>query len=68
MSEAEQQEIRELLAQLMTEHRDLDAAIVSLEESASIDQLQLRRLKRRKLQLRDRIADLETRLLPDIIA
>lgn len=68
MSEAEQQEIRELLAQLMTEHRDLDAAIVSLEEGASIDQLQLRRLKRRKLQLRDRIADLETRLLPDIIA
>ena len=68
MSDMEQHEIRELLTRLMTEHRDLDAAIASLEAGASIDQLQLTRLKRRKLQLRDRIADLETRLVPDIIA
>lgn len=53
---------------LRIEHRDLDAAIGALIDSASIDQLQLARLKKRKLRLRDEIAMLEDQLIPDIIA
>lgn len=54
--------------QLKQQHRDLDAAISSLEASGTADQLQLRRLKRQKLQLKDQIVTLEDQLLPDIIA
>lgn len=53
---------------LRTEHRDLDSAILALIESGSTDQLQLARLKKRKLRLRDEIAMLEDQLVPDIIA
>lgn len=53
---------------LRLEHRDLDAAIMALAESGSTDQLQLARLKKRKLALRDEIAMLEDSLIPDIIA
>ena len=53
---------------LRTEHRDLDSAIGALIESGSTDQLQLARLKKRKLRLRDEIAMLEDQLVPDIIA
>ena len=53
---------------LRVEHRDLDAAIGALIEPTSIDQLQLARLKKRKLRLRDEIASLEDQLIPDIIA
>lgn len=56
------------LAELRQEHRDLDAAIEALRQSIGGDQLQLARLKRRKLRLRDEIALLEDQLLPDIIA
>ena len=50
------------------EHRDLDAAIDALAGAATCDQIQLQRLKKRKLVLRDKISQLEDRLFPDIIA
>ncbi len=53
---------------LRQEHRDLDSAIVALGQSGVADQLQLARLKKRKLLLRDEIALLEDVLIPDIIA
>jgi hypothetical protein len=56
------------LAELVQEHRDLDAAIAALIASGSHDQIQLSRLKKRKLQLKDQIARIEDDLLPDIIA
>ncbi len=56
------------LVWLRTEHRDLDAAIDSLERGLVSDQLQLARLKKRKLRLKDEIARLEDALVPDIIA
>jgi hypothetical protein len=61
-------ELRDLLARLIAEHRDLDAQIVSLETAPAPDQLQVKRLKKRKLALRDRITAVEDMLLPDIIA
>jgi len=56
------------LSDLTTEHRDLDDVIARLLEKAPFDQLQLQRLKKRKLLLKDEISKLESRLLPDIIA
>ena len=56
------------LRTLKQEHRDLDAAITALGEGGAVDQLQMARLKKRKLRLRDEIAALEDRLIPDIIA
>jgi len=56
------------LVRIKTEHRDLDAAIDALLASAATDQLQVARLKKRKLRLRDEIAMLEDQLIPDIIA
>ncbi|HEY9553551.1 YdcH family protein [Allosphingosinicella sp.] len=56
------------LIQLKMEHRDLDAAIEALRSTLAADQLQLARLKRRKLRLKDEIALLEDQLVPDIIA
>ena len=56
------------LVRLRQEHRDLDSAIEALRISAGSDQLQLARLKKRKLRLRDEIAQLEDQLVPDIIA
>ena len=50
------------------EHRDLDQAIEALVEKGTADQLTIRRLKKQKLQLKDKIALIEDRLLPDIIA
>jgi hypothetical protein len=61
-------ELRDLLARLIEEHRALDAEIVSLEDKAATDQLHVKRLKKRKLALKDRITSVEDRLLPDIIA
>ena len=55
------------LHELRSEHRDLDTVISRMELSL-LDQLQLQRLKKRKLKLKDEIAWLESRLLPDIIA
>jgi hypothetical protein len=59
--------LRARLSTLVQEHRDLDAAIDALTETGS-DQLALSRLKKRKLQLKDEIAEINTALLPDIIA
>ncbi|MFZ3235403.1 MAG: DUF465 domain-containing protein [Stellaceae bacterium] len=56
------------LAVLKTEHRDLDDVIARLSEQAPFDQLQLQRLKKRKLLLKDQISQIESELLPDIIA
>jgi len=56
------------LVRLRMEHRDLDSAIEALREVPASDQLQLARLKKRKLRLRDEIAMLEDQLIPDIIA
>ena len=56
------------LAALRTEHRDLDVAIDALRSMAAPDQLQLARLKKRKLRLKDEIAVLEDLVVPDIIA
>ncbi len=56
------------LAQLRQEHRDLDSAIEALRLNPGSDQLQLARLKKRKLRLKDEIAQLEDQMIPDIIA
>jgi hypothetical protein len=61
-------EITARLEGLREEHRDLDSAIAALTESAARDQLQLARLKKRKLRLKDEISMLEDQLIPDIIA
>lgn len=68
MTEREEQELSETLAALRQEHRDLDSAIYALEALPMLDQLQIKRLKKKKLQLRDRIQEIEDILLPDIIA
>ncbi|HYC05585.1 MAG TPA: DUF465 domain-containing protein [Azospirillaceae bacterium] len=64
----EQQVLREKLAALRVEHRDLDDVIARLQEQPPVDQLQIQRLKKRKLLLKDLIARIESELLPDIIA
>lgn len=56
------------LAHLRIEHRDLDAAIVALTGMPQLDQLQIARLKKRKLRIKDEIAQLGDSLIPDIIA
>ncbi len=56
------------IERLREEHRDLDAAIEALRQAGQADQLQVQRLKKRKLLLRDRLAQLEDQLTPDIIA
>ena len=61
-------ELRARLAELKQQHRDLDAAIASLENDSSRDQLQLTRLKKQKLHLQDQIQKLMDRLIPPIIA
>jgi hypothetical protein len=69
MQEPEPVDLRQqrLLA-LRQEHRDLDDVIARLQQHPAIDQLLLRRLKKRKLQLKDLIQRLESALIPDIIA
>ena len=64
----DEQELRRRIGVLRVEHRDLDAAIAALMERSAADQLQLARLKKRKLRLRDEISALEDELVPDIIA
>ena len=68
LTDEEEREVRRELAELRQEHRDLDSAIAALGESAKPDTIQLQRLKKRKLGLKDRIAALDDRLFPDIIA
>ena len=64
----EGEELAATLARLREEHRDLDSAIAALQTAPSSDILQVQRLKKRKLHLRDRISFIEDQLTPDIIA
>lgn len=68
MQRQDQRELRELLVRLRAEHRDLDTEIVAMEQAGGAEQLVVKRLKKRKLSLRDRITAIEDQLLPDIIA
>lgn len=61
-------EMYQRLEELRLEHRDLDAAINALQENHYIDQLQMSRMKKRKLMLKDAIARLESKLIPDLNA
>ena len=60
--------LKQQLEHLRQEHRDLDDVIARLSERAPFDLIQLQRLKKRKLMLKDQMAKIESRLLPDIIA
>lgn len=64
----EENEIAEKIQELVVRHRDLDMAIEALIESGKSDVIQIQRLKKQKLFLRDRISRLENDMLPDIIA
>lgn len=68
MTDEEEGALRQQLARLQQEHRDLDAAIAALEGSPGSDLLQVQRLKKRKLVLRDQMRQIEDQLTPDIIA
>src|SRR5690242_13847273 len=68
MTDEEERALREQLARLLQEHRDLDAAISALVTSPGSDLIQIQRLKKRKLILRDKIRRIEDQLTPDIIA
>lgn len=68
LSDDERLALEAELHRLHIEHRDLDAAIAALEQLGSFDQLQIQRLKKRKLVLRDRVAAVSDKLTPDIIA
>jgi hypothetical protein len=61
-------EMRVKLEELRSEHRDLDDVIQRLSETSPFNQLQIQRLKKRKLALKDQMMKLESKLLPDIIA
>ena len=65
---AEQSRIAQRVLELKLEHRDLDAAIARLQADADADDLAVKRLKKRKLQLKDAIARLESALIPDLDA
>lgn len=64
----DQDELRARIAELRQEHRDLDAEIDEMIASGDVDQINLQRLKKQKLHLKDQIITLENQLLPDIIA
>lgn len=68
LTEDEKAQIQQRLQVLEIEHHDLDAVIHRLDGTPGQDRLQLQRLKKRKLLLKDQIAKLRTRLIPDIIA
>lgn len=62
------EEIKRRIVELQVEHRDLDDAIARLAEQTGVDELTLRRLKKRKLQIKDAIMQLQMKLVPDIPA
>ncbi|WP_371325296.1 DUF465 domain-containing protein [Dechloromonas sp. ZY10] len=68
LCEEEIQQIRGQLQELQLEHRDLDQVIEHLQNNPSCDELLVRRIKKRKLALKDRIRLLEEMLIPDIPA
>jgi len=65
---SDQESLRHRLSELVTEHRDLDDVIARVTDEQPFDQLQVQRLKKRKLGLKDEILTIENELLPDIIA
>jgi hypothetical protein len=64
----DEEELKSKLAMLREDHRDLDSAIAALSETSPSDQLKIRRLKKKKLLLKDKITKIEDNLMPDIIA
>ena len=68
MSNVDQQALRRELEELVLEHRDLDDVIHRLQQTGGIEQLQLQRMKKRKLKLKDQIDRIEDQLIPDILA
>ena len=68
LSESERAEMRLQIERLREEHRDLDAAIEALDKAGAVDRLQMQRIKKRKLALRDRLMLLEDLSTPNIIA
>jgi hypothetical protein len=68
MEEPKKQVIKAQIAEMQIEHRDLDDVIDRLSKELYVDQLQIRRLKKRKLYLKDMIARLKSQLIPDLDA
>lgn len=68
MQRQNERELRDELVRLRTEHRTLDDEILALETEGVLDQLTIRRLKKKKLAIKDQITKIEDQLLPDIIA
>ena len=68
MVEKEKDALAAMLEELQTEHRDLDDVIARMTDDGPFNQLQVQRLKKRKLLLKDKIGQLEDMILPDIIA
>ncbi len=68
MTYSENETTRQRISALQSEHRDLDDVIARISGEGPFDQLQVQRLKKRKLRLKDEISQLENKLLPDIIA
>ena len=68
LSDEEKQRLEERLFELKQEHRDLDDVITRLSSQGAIEELQLKRFKKRKLKLKDTIMQLENELIPDILA
>jgi hypothetical protein len=68
LNDSERAELQRQIERFREEHRDLDAAIEALNNAGAADRLQMQRIKKRKLALRDRIAQLEDLSTPDIIA
>jgi hypothetical protein len=68
LNDSEIEQLKEQLHQLQLEHRDLDDVIDRLQQDPAMDQLQIGRLKKRKLYLKDTIARLESKLIPDLNA
>jgi hypothetical protein len=68
MDQQEAEAIRQQVLELQLEHRDLDDVIARLSESPAINELQLRRMKKRKLMLKDAIEKLKSKLIPDLNA
>ena len=68
MDDDEINALKQQLVEMRIEHRDLDDMIARLSDNTLVDQIQLRRLKKRKLLLKDHIAKLESKLIPDLEA
>lgn len=68
LDDAEMEAVKARIEELSMEHRDLDDAIRALQDSPSVDHLKLRRLKKRKLQLKDSLSRLRSQMIPDLDA